>query len=147
VAEPSDRRDRDKQAQRQREANRRQRRHVGDQGAAGGGDRDRDSQCEVDDQGTDRQERPGLSEGAARRLRRAAALGKRGYQLPVVEGDEGDDPDHQAHRRDQQVEVAAEGSQGGLDRVGNRRDRVGHHRKGKGHEQHRLCREAAPGGA
>ena len=137
---PEPGRSRDQRRERERERNpvRRQSGEVGDDRAARRGDRDRDRQRKIDDQRADRQKRPLLTERAPRCLRRAAALRERAHELPIVQRDADDDPDHDPDRRQQQAEMPVQRAQSGLDLLRDRGDGVGHGGEREGEEQQRF---------
>src|SRR5829696_9774904 len=109
---------------------------VGDDVGRAGGDADRDGEHEVDNERPYRHERPGLAESLPGCSCPPTAFGEARDELSIVGDDDGDDEYDEAHRRQNETEVAIEVSKCGFDGIGGRRYRIGHDRKGEGDQQY-----------
>lgn len=96
---------------------------------------DRDGEDEIDHQGPNGQEGPGLAKGSPARGRRAASVRETRDELVVVHGHNGDHHDDQRHRRQEQGKIAAQPTQCSFNSVGHRRNGVGHHGEGEGEQE------------
>lgn len=112
----------------------------GNHGTGGGRDGNPDGQDEVDDECADRYERPARPEGPPCRRCRPTSLGEAAHQLPVVGGDHDDQAHDQRHGRQQQGEVAVQGTQRRLNGVRHGGDGVCDHSEGEREEEDRAAR-------